>query len=195
MKRLAPILLAPLALLALGAALTPGDGSLPMALDESSPRDTITTDLHPGWNTAAWLGPDAPVPELFDAIPALRRWLRLGLSGYAEYTYLAAAGPETLETVRSRLARTARRVELPLSSLETYTSGTTPRVEVLTPLSYFAVDWLAQRAGEQSLLEYLRQRSSSEPWQDTFEAVFGISVDNFYEEFEAYRAEVAPLAR
>ena len=123
------------------------------------------------------------------------RWLRLGLSGYAEYTYLAAAGPETIETVRSRLARTARRVELPLSSLETYTSGTTPRVEVLTPLSYFAVEWLAQRAGEKAILEYLRQRSSSEPWQDTFEPVFGISVDDFYEEFEAYRAEVAPLAR
>ena len=123
------------------------------------------------------------------------RWLRLGLSGYAEYTYLAAAGPETLETVRGRLARTARRVELPLSSLETYTSGTTPRVEVLTPLSYFAVEWLAQRAGEKAILDYSRQRSSSEPWQDTFEAVFGISVDEFYEEFEAYRTEVAPLAR
>ena len=92
--------------------------------------------------------------------------------------------------VRSRFARTARLAAHPPQQ----PPATTP-AEVTTALAYLTVDWLAQRAGEQSLLEYLRQRSSSEPWQDTFEAVFGISVDDFYEEFGAYRAEVAPPAR
>ena len=34
---------------------------------------TITTTLRPGWTMIAWLGPDATVAELFDAIPALER--------------------------------------------------------------------------------------------------------------------------
>ena len=72
MRRLAPVILAPIALRLLGASLTPGERSLPMAPGQSSPPDTITTELHPGWNAVGWLGPDAPVSELFDAIPALR---------------------------------------------------------------------------------------------------------------------------
>ena len=34
----------------------------------------------------------------------------------------------------------------------------------------------------------------SETWEEAFESAFGIGVDEFYEEFEAYRAEVAPPA-
>ena len=34
---------------------------------------TLTTQLQPGWNMAGWLGPDAPVSELFEAVPALER--------------------------------------------------------------------------------------------------------------------------
>ena len=34
--------------------------------------DTLTTQLQPGWNMAGWLGSEAEVSELFDAIPALR---------------------------------------------------------------------------------------------------------------------------
>ena len=32
---------------------------------------SITTMLHPGWNQVAWLGPEAPVTVLFDAVPAV----------------------------------------------------------------------------------------------------------------------------
>ncbi len=34
---------------------------------------TLTTQLQPGWNMAAWLGPDGPVSDVFDAIPELER--------------------------------------------------------------------------------------------------------------------------
>ena len=37
---------------------------------EASTR-SITTVLHPGWNAVAWIGPEAPVTDLFDAVPAL----------------------------------------------------------------------------------------------------------------------------
>ena len=32
----------------------------------------------------------------------------------------------------------------------------------------------------------------SSTWQEAFEAAFGIAIDDFYEAFEEYRAEVAP---
>ena len=41
--------------------------------DESGEADTITTVLQPGWNMVAWVGPEAPVTAIFEAIPALRR--------------------------------------------------------------------------------------------------------------------------
>lgn len=40
----------------------------------SEPEDgAFTTLLQPGWNMAAWLGPEAPVSAVFDAIPGLER--------------------------------------------------------------------------------------------------------------------------
>ena len=45
----------------------------PLDAAEPSPDESITTDLHPGWNMVGWLGPEAPVSELFEAIPALKR--------------------------------------------------------------------------------------------------------------------------
>ena len=62
--RLAP--LAALAALALAAALAAPRGAA--AAEEPS---TVTTVLRPGWNAAAWLGPDAPVQAVFDEIPRL----------------------------------------------------------------------------------------------------------------------------
>ena len=119
-------------------------------------------------------------------------WLRLGLAGYAEHAYFAAARPEGAPERRTSLAFAAGRTALSLRSLETYQSGITPPVEVIQPLGSFAVEWLVERAGEQAVLDYYLQRFLTVPWQDTFETVFGISLDDFYEAFAAYRAEVAP---
>lgn len=38
-----------------------------------SNAESITTELHPGWNMVGWLGPETPVSELFDAVPALEQ--------------------------------------------------------------------------------------------------------------------------
>ena len=67
--RIAP--LAALAVLALAAAL-----AAPRAADAEEPPDAeaaspVTTPLRPGWNMAAWLGEDAPVQALFDAVPEI----------------------------------------------------------------------------------------------------------------------------
>ena len=53
---------------AAAAGGAPGPGSAPASEHESG---TLTTQLQPGWNMVAWLGPRAPASDLFAAIPAL----------------------------------------------------------------------------------------------------------------------------
>ena len=70
--RLAPF--AVLAALALAAALAAPRG----AADAQSPpaaggTSAVATTLRPGWNMAAWLGPDAPARAIFGEIPRLVR--------------------------------------------------------------------------------------------------------------------------
>lgn len=70
--RLRRLLVGLLATIVLSAALasTPATASADEPADESG---TLTTQLQPGWNMAAWLGPDGPVSDVFDAIPELER--------------------------------------------------------------------------------------------------------------------------
>ena len=58
--------------LALGMFTLDAGSSTPATADEPEAQ-TLTTQLLPGWNMVAWLGPETPAPELFDAIPALRQ--------------------------------------------------------------------------------------------------------------------------
>ena len=59
-------------------------------------------------------------------------------------------------------------------------------------LGFLAADWLADRAGVEALAGYYRRLPSSDSWQEAFEGAFGIAIDDFYESFEAYRAEIVP---
>ncbi len=57
----------------LGIVLASAPPRASAAADEAAEPDTVTTVLEPGWNMVAWLGPDAPATDLFEAIPALIR--------------------------------------------------------------------------------------------------------------------------
>ncbi len=59
-----------LAAIALGFLLA---GTSARASAASGDPDMVTTVLQPGWNMVAWLGPEAPATDLFEAVPALRR--------------------------------------------------------------------------------------------------------------------------
>lgn len=85
----------------------------------------------------------------------------------------------------SRLLPETRRTETPLAQMDA--SG-----QLVYAVANLAVDWLMQLAGEDSILEYYRQRFSHPTWEEAFEKVFGIGVDEFHNSFEQYRGEVAP---
>ena len=115
-------------------------------------------------------------------------WLQTATQTDAGSAYLAVTGTETFEGIRSGFATLASQTELPLRNMETYGAAPRPPYWVGRALSFLAADWLAQRAGEPALFEYYRLLPTSDSWEEAFEGAFGITIDDFYAEFEAYRA-------
>ncbi|MDE2752571.1 MAG: hypothetical protein OXI83_08360 [Gemmatimonadota bacterium] len=110
------------------------------------------------------------------------QWLEIGTEQYTASAYRAATRRETFEGIRSMLRGLADQTEHPLPSQFGLVDNTAQA------LSFLAADWLAQRAGEPALFEYYRLLPSSDTWQDAFEGAFGITIDDFYQEFAEYRA-------
>ena len=71
--------------------------------------------------------------------------------------------------------------------METISAANTGRSEV-EALGFLAVDWLLERTGDPAVFEYYRVLPSSSSWQAAFEQAFGLTINEFYEQFEAYRA-------
>lgn len=113
-------------------------------------------------------------------------WLLEGMADYAEALYRAEAGPRTYEELRDQNA-------FAVASWAGTLKATGDRIFAESyVLGFLAVDLLVQRAGEGALLDYYRSVSTGLPWKEAFSSVFGIGVDEFYEEFELHRAENRP---
>ncbi|MYE31907.1 MAG: hypothetical protein F4X80_04475 [Chloroflexi bacterium] len=113
-------------------------------------------------------------------------WLILGSYAYAADLYKVDAGLYGLDRLRSNNITRAKRTQWPLKDAFARDSSTARGLAIL------AVDWLVERAGERAIFDYYRRLPDSATWKEAFEAAFGITIDNFYEQFEAYRARVAP---
>ena len=115
-------------------------------------------------------------------------WLHYGLFAYADSSFAARRG-DSLESERARRQLRATGEWSALSGLETsdayWASGQTA-----ADLGWLAVDWLVQRAGEASYIEYATQRGRTPHWEDAFEDAFGLRPAAFYAEFAASRPEI-----
>ncbi len=113
-------------------------------------------------------------------------WLTEGVADRWRGQYEDHVGDRTYGDRRNdNLLPETRRTETPLARMDTYD-------EVSYAVANLAVDWLVQLTGDDSILEYYRQRFSYPAWEEAFEDVFGLGVTEFYSSFEAHRAEVAP---
>ena len=119
-------------------------------------------------------------------------WLRLGMRGYATRAYRDALGIEPLDEARRAQGVIAGSTAEPLRTFAALPELGAHRDEVAEALSFLAGDWLVARAGEPAIFEYYRLLASNDSWQAAFEGAFGITIDDFYEEFAAYRAVAAP---
>ena len=118
-------------------------------------------------------------------------WLVEGVATRWAEQYTEAEGGQTFaETVRDAVLPHVRATAKPLSELEPHGSVMERRHYSLAVL---ATELLTSLAGESSLYEFHARRFVYTTWQEAFHAVFGLTVQAFYDSFVAYRSEVAPL--
>ena len=60
-------------------------------------------------------------------------------------------------------------------------------------VGYLAIEQLVERSSEAALFDFYRHVATAPDWQTAFEDAFGLMVDAFYADFEAWRAEAVPL--
>lgn len=111
-------------------------------------------------------------------------WLIAGSRQYVLEEY--RDGPTTGQ--RLNLETGAKRTSLPLSYFEVSENRTGVTDFSERALGFFAVEWLAERAGNASVFDYLTLMGTSDDWRAAFATAFGIDVEDFYHEFAAYRA-------
>lgn len=119
--------------------------------------------------------------ELAGVRPWGPHWLVEGSATYAEEAYdgdlefrraIAPAGASFVSSIR-----------------ETESANS---VRLHYHLGFLAADWLVGHAGEHSLLQYYRLLPDHDGWEDAFAAAFGLTIEEFYEQFEVHRRVVAP---
>ncbi len=130
-------------------------------------------------------------------------WLRSAGNYFATVAFEAWIGESAYEEEIERLTRLAHETRAPLRRLETEQGWVEAGDSHSEALSLLAIDWLTNSAGQRSLTEYYRLLPRGQPeagdadpraesWEAAFEQAFGLTPDDFYEQFEAYRAELAP---
>ncbi len=59
-------------------------------------------------------------------------------------------------------------------------------------VGFLAIERLVERSGEASLFDFYRQLAAASDWQVAFESSFGLTAEEFYRDFESWRAEAVP---
>ena len=161
----------------------PAHGTYVVALRCAYPIRLLGLDYQ---HTRALLTPGGLTRE-----PDGPEWLFRGTQRYVQTLY-DATQYGGLEGARRNQIEGARRAGLPLSSVDMRDNEDKSRSWAIGGLGFLAMERLAARAGDPAIFEYFRLLQSSETWEQAFAAAFGITVEDFYTEFEEYRAEVAP---
>ena len=104
-------------------------------------------------------------------------WLDWGVSSYTTHHYNLAHGGHTQE--RADALRSLRRVGSLRDAGLRGTDG-----DDLFAAGFLAVEWLVERSGERSIVDFYRALGDAAGWEAAFAAAFGLTVDAFYAEFE-----------
>ena len=113
-------------------------------------------------------------------------WLVEGFHAYATREHRIAAGRLDRDLHMAVLLAIVIYEEGSLRAVETE-NRTLDSVEMR--LAELAVEWLGERYGEPALVRYFADLTPYAPtWRQQFEATFGLTPDEFHDQFEAYRA-------
>lgn len=122
-------------------------------------------------------------------------WLDHGTYVYAELLSREAAGTTDYESERTTRIERAQANAADLRSLATSEGwdAANDSDQDGWVLGFLAAERLAEIAGDDAIFDYFRLLPSSAGWRDAFEGAFGLTVDDFYEDFEVHRAGIAPV--
>ena len=113
-------------------------------------------------------------------------WLKEGGAKYTENRYLDDRWLDSYDAQRGSLIRHMEGFDVKLRDSTTYDS--------VAPyfLGMLAWERLVEKAGDFSLIGYYRNRAVHPSAEKAFEATFGLALEEFYVEFEAWRAAGFP---
>ena len=114
-------------------------------------------------------------------------WLTEGSAEWARFTYIDSIRAGAYAEVRAGRVGAAERTTETLWDARFYLQSGMHNL-----LGLLATERLADRSGDASILEYFSQRAFHATSGEAFEAAFGLTLDEFYDEFAAWRAEGFP---
>ena len=122
---------------------------------------------------------------------SLPEWLDAGSELYVLAQARHAPGSEDALRYRDGQVVGAAETAVPLRELERGANPSEVTSRAVRGLSFLAVEWLAEHAGEPAIFEFFRRLPSSADWESAFERAFAISVEDFVGAFEEYRAQAS----
>ena len=117
-------------------------------------------------------------------------WIQEGFATFHSDRALAMGGVVPYKQSRQYLIQQSQRVDVQLEETETYDGlrAGPGRYD----MAAMASELLAAKAGEEALISFWELLGPDTPWQEAFEAVFGMTVEEFYPLFEEHRADGFP---
>ena len=160
-----------------------GAVSIPLDLCTNAPEGLA--DTHQGLEDMYY---DAIRGELSAYVPSsVPNWFVLGVPQYVRAAYADHAGRASYIDHRNWAVSVAEWFRADL--LETGVTGVARGGLFWYPVAFLAAEWLADHAGDPALFDFFqRLPETNYRWEEAFEGAFGLTIEEFYEQFEAYRA-------
>ncbi|MEP7214932.1 MAG: hypothetical protein ABI782_01695 [Anaerolineaceae bacterium] len=115
-------------------------------------------------------------------------WIGEGAAEFYAYWTLSESGYGPLYKSLEELKKTLRGYNaLTLAQMESAPIATKPETFNVS-LAAVAVDYLVSKSDLHAYITYCELRSSGMQWKTAFEKAFGLTIPEFYEQFELYRA-------
>lgn len=116
-------------------------------------------------------------------------WYLEGGAEYESYRVIESLSLANKDQVDKEKTQLSRGLLMPLSSMETKKGALANDERAVYALGYMATEFLALNFGEGTVArKFWETRSTVATWQEAFKATFGISIEEFYQRFEQYRA-------
>ena len=116
-------------------------------------------------------------------VTSVPRWFNVGSQLYVLAAYADDTDQTSYIDYRNHAVSAAGRSREALGTVTIVDSISFPG----GALAFLAVEWLANHAGDPAIFDYYRRLPDATSASEAFEDAFGLTIDEFYEQFEAYR--------